>query len=84
LALAALADSIRERGVLWRVIVRPVDDDYKLVAGERRWPATRLPGGSDNPVLVDDALDGRRSSRTMFPINASSSDPTGRADANRD
>ncbi len=38
-ALAALADSIRERGVLQPVIVRPVDDGYELVAGERRWRA---------------------------------------------
>ena len=46
-ALAALADSIRERGVLQPVIVRPVDDGYELVAGERRWraAATRRRGG---------------------------------------
>ena len=42
-ALAALADSIRERGVLQPVIVRPVDDGYELVAGERRWRAAGSP-----------------------------------------
>ncbi len=42
--LAALADSIRERGVLQPVIVRPVDDGYELVAGERRWRAAKLAG----------------------------------------
>ena len=57
LALAALADSIRERGVLQPVIVRPVDDGYELVAGERRWRAAQLAGEAAIPALVDDALD---------------------------
>lgn len=56
-ALAALVDSIRERGVLQPVIVRPVDDGYELVAGERRWRAARLVGEVTIPALVDDALD---------------------------
>jgi ParB family chromosome partitioning protein len=56
-ALAALADSIRERGVLQPVIVRPVDDGYELVAGERRWRAAELAGEVTIPALVDDALD---------------------------
>ena len=57
LALTALADSIRERGVLQPVIVRPVDDGYELVAGERRWRAAGLAGEAAIPALVDDALD---------------------------
>ena len=57
LALAALADSIRERGVLQPVIVRPVDGGYELVAGERRWRAAGLAGEAAIPALVDDALD---------------------------
>ena len=56
-ALAALADSIRERGVLQPVIVRPVDDGYELVAGERRWRAAEIAGEATIPALVDDALD---------------------------
>jgi ParB family transcriptional regulator, chromosome partitioning protein len=56
-ALAALADSIRERGVLQPVIVRPVGDSYELVAGERRWRAAELAGEATIPALVDDALD---------------------------
>ena len=56
-ALAALADSIRERGVLQPVIVRPVEDGYELVAGERRWRAAELAGEATIPALVDDALD---------------------------
>ena len=56
-ALAALADSIRERGVLQPVIVTPVDHGYELVAGERRWRAAELAGEATIPALVDDALD---------------------------
>ena len=56
-ALASLADSIRERGVLQPVIVRPAGDEYELVAGERRWRAAELAGEETIPVLVDGALD---------------------------
>lgn len=56
-ALASLADSIRERGVLQPVIVRPTGDDYELVAGERRWRAAELAGEETIPALVDGALD---------------------------
>ena len=56
-ALAGLADSIRERGVLQPVIVRPVGDGYELVAGERRWRAAEIAGEATIPALVDDALD---------------------------
>jgi ParB family transcriptional regulator, chromosome partitioning protein len=54
-ALASLADSIRERGVLQPIIVRPVGDGYEVVAGERRWRAARLAGEATIPALVDDA-----------------------------
>jgi len=56
-ALTALADSVRERGVLQPVIVRPVEDGYELVAGERRWRAAELAGEATIPALVDNALD---------------------------
>ena len=36
-ALGALADSIREVGVLQPILVRPVEDGYELIAWERRW-----------------------------------------------
>ena len=58
-ALQALADSIRERGVLQPVLVRPVaGGTFELVAGERRWRAARLAGLEKLPALVrprDDA-----------------------------
>jgi ParB family transcriptional regulator, chromosome partitioning protein len=58
-ALAGLAESLRERGVLQPVLVRPVPGGtYELVAGERRWRAARLAGFQTVPALVrahDDA-----------------------------
>jgi len=57
-SLASLAESIREVGVLQPVLVRPVEDGYELVAGERRWRAARRVGRQTIPALVrttDDA-----------------------------
>jgi ParB family chromosome partitioning protein len=60
-ALVALADSIRERGVLQPVIVKPVNDAYELlVAGERRWRAAQLAGESTIPALVATLLEDLR------------------------
>ncbi len=56
-ALVSLADSIRERGMLQPIIVRPAEHGYELVAGERRWRAAKLAGEKAVPALVDDALD---------------------------
>lgn len=53
----ALAESIRERGVLQPVIVKPAQDGYELVAGERRWRAAQLADGSTIPALVDTMVD---------------------------
>jgi len=57
--LQALADSMRDRGILQPVLVRPVDDGrYELVAGERRWRAAQLAGLEQIPALIrsrDDA-----------------------------
>ena len=53
-ALRALADSIRERGVLQPIIVRPhATGGYQLIAGERRWRAAQLAGGVSIPALID-------------------------------
>ncbi len=58
-ALNALAESLGERGVLQPVLVRPkVDGTYELIAGERRWRASRIAGLKTVPALVrphDDA-----------------------------
>jgi ParB family chromosome partitioning protein len=52
-ALVALAGSLRERGVLQPVLVRPVPGGtYELIAGERRWRAARLAGFDVVPAVV--------------------------------
>ena len=54
-SLVALADSIRERGVLQPVIVRPRQPEgYELIAGERRWRASQIAGMPTIPALVDE------------------------------
>ncbi len=57
-ALATLAESIREVGVLQPVLVREADGDFELIAGERRWRAARRVGLQTIPAIVrvaDDA-----------------------------
>lgn len=60
-ALADLAGSIKEQGILQPVLVRPVRGegpaDYEIVAGERRWRAARLAGLTEIPALVKDVGD---------------------------
>jgi len=56
--LAELADSIRAQGVVQPVVVRPVgDDEYELIAGERRWRAAQIAGIDDIPAVVRDVPD---------------------------
>ena len=58
-ALVALAESLKERGVLQPVLVRPVPGGtYELIAGERRWRAAQIAGLESVPAMVrpdDDA-----------------------------
>ncbi len=52
-ALNELADSIREHGVLQPLLVRPLPGgSYQLVAGERRWRASRMAGLQEVPVVI--------------------------------
>lgn len=53
-ALDGLAESIRVRGVLQPILVRPVEAGrYEIVAGERRWRASRIAGLAAIPAIVD-------------------------------
>ncbi len=57
-ALEELADSIRQHGVLQPLLVRPlVSGGYQLVAGERRWRASRKAGLKEVPVVVKELTD---------------------------
>jgi ParB family transcriptional regulator, chromosome partitioning protein len=53
--LVELAASIEEHGVIQPLIVAQAADGYQLIAGERRWRASRLAGLSLVPVVVKDA-----------------------------
>ncbi len=55
--IAALADSIREVGLLQPILVRPAGDAYELIAGERRWRAARRVGLQTIPALVRETDD---------------------------
>jgi len=58
-ALADLASSIREHGVLQPILVRPTGElhHFQLVAGERRWRAARTAGLKDIPALIEEIDD---------------------------
>lgn len=52
-AMLNLAESIRTHGVLQPILVRPVDEDrYQIVAGERRWRASRMAGLTEIPAVI--------------------------------
>lgn len=59
--LEDLANSIREKGVLQPILVRPVkgaSDSFEIVAGERRWRAAQRAKLHDVPVVVRELSDG--------------------------
>ena len=58
-AISALANSIREHGMLQPILVRPLPDsnNYQIVAGERRWRAARMLSLNEVPVIVRELSD---------------------------
>ncbi|MBQ2660073.1 ParB/RepB/Spo0J family partition protein [Candidatus Saccharibacteria bacterium] len=50
--LAALAESIKEHGVLQPIVVTKEEGKYRIVAGERRWRAAKLAGLKKIPAIV--------------------------------
>ncbi len=56
-ALAELAQSIKQHGVIQPVIVRKTLNGYELVAGERRWRASQLAGLKQIPAVIRDYTD---------------------------
>lgn len=56
-ALAELADSIRARGLIQPIIVRPLGGRFQIVAGERRWRAAQRAGLAQIPAIVREFSD---------------------------
>lgn len=58
-ALAELAESIAQHGVLQPLLLRPmISGGYRIVAGERRWRASRMAGLQEVPAVVREMTDG--------------------------
>ena len=57
--LEDLTNSIREKGVMQPLLVRPTRDpnQFEIIAGERRWRASQRAGLNEVPVLVRDVSD---------------------------
>ena len=57
-SLEELASSIKSQGIIQPILVRPVrDDQYEIIAGERRWRAAQIAQLDEVPVLVRDIPD---------------------------
>ena len=53
--LAALASSVKEKGIIQPILVKRDDDGYTIIAGERRWRAAQQVGLNRLPVIIKDA-----------------------------
>lgn len=68
-SLTELADSIREHGLIQPIVVRPGKNGmYEIVAGERRWRASRLAGLTEVPVVIKE-LDDRSAAELALVEN---------------
>ena len=57
-SLEELAASIKAQGVMQPILVRPIgDDDFEIIAGERRWRAAQIAGLDEVPCLVREIPD---------------------------
>ena len=56
-SISAIADSIKQHGILQPLLVRPYGSGYQIVAGERRWRAARMLGMTEVPVQIREFSD---------------------------
>lgn len=56
-ALKELSDSIRENGIIEPLVVRRNSGGFELIAGERRWRASRMAGLNEVPIVILDVND---------------------------
>lgn len=54
--LAELAKSIKQKGLLQPILVKPEGAEFQIIAGERRWRASQLAGLKHIPVILKNAL----------------------------
>ena len=67
-ALAELADSIATHGLIQPIVVRAASSDgfYQIIAGERRWRASKMAGLNEVPVVIMDADDKKASELSLI------------------
>ncbi|WP_043483133.1 ParB/RepB/Spo0J family partition protein [Geothrix fermentans] len=58
-ALAELAESLKQHGMVQPIVVRKVGQQFEIIAGERRWRAARLAGIAMVPVVIKEVPDDR-------------------------
>lgn len=56
-AIADLVESVREKGILQPILVRPLDGGFEIIAGERRWRAAQRAQLHDVPVIIREFTD---------------------------
>ncbi len=56
-ALQELADSIKQYGVIQPIVVNKKDNYYEIIAGERRWRASKIAGLKEVPVIIKEYSD---------------------------
>ncbi|MDO4161548.1 MAG: ParB/RepB/Spo0J family partition protein [Pseudomonadota bacterium] len=56
-ALESLAQSVREKGILQPLLLRQKDNEYEIIAGERRWRAAQLAGLKTVPAVIKNLTD---------------------------
>ena len=56
-ALAELAESLKQHGMVQPIVVRKVGDQFEIIAGERRWRAARKAGLAMVPVVIKEVPD---------------------------
>ncbi len=70
-----LAESIKEYGVIQPIVVRPINDKYEIIAGERRFKASVIAGKQTIPALITD-MDDRESVEIALIENVQRKDLT--------
>ncbi len=56
-AIASLAESVKEHGIIQPLLVRPYNNSYQIVAGERRWRAAKMLAMEEIPVIIKELSD---------------------------